>query len=205
MPFRAGTIVRPTRRLSEPAPSRRFRHCRSCFTLSMPALTHSSSTPGEPDNPAPPIADLDRHPAVDGDNVRQRGLLAAHRPRFHLVDESLRRHPESARGICLAPRILHRVGFRIVSAQRDHRVAASIDDDHGNRVTSRLAGLDMEKPATRFARRTDTPDRCNRGSMDVPARPANRSALRRQHRAFCRPQSDSRSTARKFAGRRSPS
>src|SRR6266480_3292377 len=33
-------------------------YCRNCFTLSMPALTHSSSTPGEPDRPMPPIVSL---------------------------------------------------------------------------------------------------------------------------------------------------
>src|SRR2546425_380266 len=33
-------------------------YCRNCFTLSMPALTHSSSTPGEPDRPMPPTVSL---------------------------------------------------------------------------------------------------------------------------------------------------
>jgi hypothetical protein len=30
-------------------------YCNCCFTLSSPALTHSSSLPGEPDRPTPPI------------------------------------------------------------------------------------------------------------------------------------------------------
>src|SRR2546430_35227 len=33
-------------------------YCRNCFTFSIPALTHSSSTPGEPDRPMPPIVSL---------------------------------------------------------------------------------------------------------------------------------------------------
>src|SRR3989454_4108698 len=33
-------------------------YCRNCFTLSMPTLTHSSCTPGEPDRPMPPIVSL---------------------------------------------------------------------------------------------------------------------------------------------------
>jgi hypothetical protein len=30
-------------------------HCSWSFTFSRPALTHSSSTPGEPDTPTPPM------------------------------------------------------------------------------------------------------------------------------------------------------
>src|SRR3989442_1709995 len=33
-------------------------YCRNCFIFSIPALTHSSSTPGEPDRPMPPIVSL---------------------------------------------------------------------------------------------------------------------------------------------------
>src|SRR6267378_7486453 len=44
------------------------------------------------------VADLDRHPAVDRDHVRQRGLLAPHRAGLHLLHEGLGGHPEGARG-----------------------------------------------------------------------------------------------------------
>src|SRR5439155_11950439 len=51
-------------------------------------------------------ADLDRHAAVDRDHVRQRGLLAPHRPGLHLLQEGFGGHPEGARSVGLAARVL---------------------------------------------------------------------------------------------------
>src|SRR5712691_10975028 len=88
------------------------------------------------------VADLDRHAAVDRDHARQRGLLAPHRTGLHLLQEGLGGHPERARGVGLAARVLHRVRAGIVGADRDHGVAAAIDDHYGDRVAARLAGVE---------------------------------------------------------------
>src|SRR3989454_4809640 len=90
-------------------------------------------------------ADLDRHAAVDRDHARQRGLLAPHRTGLHLLQEGLGGHPERARGVGLAARVLHRVRAGVVGADRDHGVAAAIDDDHRDRVAARLAGVERAR------------------------------------------------------------
>src|SRR5256885_9091997 len=63
-------------------------------------------------------ADLDRHPAVDRDHVRQRGLLAPHRPGFHLLQEGLGSHPGRARGVGLPARGLYLARAGRVTAYR---------------------------------------------------------------------------------------
>src|SRR5438067_10167468 len=95
---------------------------------------------GEPDAANRVVADLDRHAAVDGDDAGERGLLAPRRARLHVFDELLRAHAEGARGVGLAPRVLHRVRPGAIRLQRDHRVAAAVDHYHRDRVAARLAG-----------------------------------------------------------------
>jgi hypothetical protein len=95
-----------------------------------------------------------------------------------------------------------------VGTSRKRRVA--IEDRKGDRCAPTEAAVMpgaaepfcAEPPNRRSARKTDTADRCTPASMGVPARPANRSALRPRHRASCRLRTGNRSTARRCAGRR---
>src|SRR6476646_11669837 len=60
---------------------------------------------GETDPADHVVADLDRDAAADGDDMRQSGLLPAHRHGLHALDELLRGHAYGARGMGLAPRV----------------------------------------------------------------------------------------------------
>src|SRR6478736_6096354 len=76
------------------------------------------------------VAEFNRQPAGNGDDVGQGYLLAHHRV---VVGEALgiggRRGAKAARGIGFAPSVLHRMRAGVVGAHRDNDVAGAVDHD----------------------------------------------------------------------------
>src|SRR6516165_12821629 len=76
------------------------------------------------------VAEFNRQPTGNGDDIGQRYLLAHHRV---VVGEALGvgggGGAKAARGIGFAPSVLHRMGASIVGAHRDDDVAGAVDHD----------------------------------------------------------------------------